>query len=397
MIFLLPIQWMLLGLPSFAEPGEESLPPISHPIEAQPSIDTMVHWREAKLRIESGDYTGGRLQASLAIEALVSRAALQPHPSAEEILQGGLAKAGPLDPDVQDEIISHLFLIAVSYDESGDFSTSITKYLALIEGQPTHARTLDATFRLARVYSKSGQHKLAQTTLDSIDLPPGAPELDAEKIRLFQAAFNYRAHGKQKHFKRLEKHLLRIPESQITEDRARLRYEIVSTLIAGMDDHPFTGGSAAVKRAHRKRMRLHMQTVYQMNHMIKLRRPLWISRALLIMSTQLMNTAFELQETTPPSHLSSGQRVHYEQQMALYIQATWVKALRYAQEGSNLASRLGLDPNLVSEFRALGVRLERAIEGQETEKDANLGPAESPDAAPSSKEKPLPSRRAEKK
>jgi len=282
------------------------------------------------------------------------------------------------DPQPQTELVEILYLVAGARHETGFISEALTLYRAILSMFQDSHRTLDLQFRTALALSELNQHGAGLQLLRRLGPRRALTPLDKNKIRLTHMTFRFRARPSLHLIRRIDRFMRPLAANELTQDRARLRTAFVRFLQGNAAAYPFIGSQNRIVRNHRKREQLHQLEIVQLQRAITLKKPLWVGRILALVGQGLLEVGDDLLDAPIPNDVTPSQLATYRDLLHTYVEASWLKALRYVNEGLHLATRLGLSKDLVHELgslkEAIALRLETS--GASTDRDQSKAPAE---------------------
>lgn len=357
---MLPV---LLGLAlALAEPG--SAPPSSDPDPGQQTTDP------------AADDTGAREDPTAAAQGPPA----SPPPtgaSATELIVAAVDRLGAHDLDGARILLQQAeqrsdgrerIAVEIAYHRasahvlSEDYAAAETIYRHVLAAWPDSHRADDARFRLAETRAAQGDPEEALERLKELPRLRKLDDADRSRVRIMREIWRLDT-GQRARPRPLRRQINKAPADEIpfyvARGHARLAHLWADR--AAQIDIPLRerrSRRAIAKRTDRiQRVEAHLAAT------IDLREPEWILEAILALVDALDRFGEDLLLVPMPEHLSPAQLELYQSGVYENIEGLWIRALRYADEGRQLAARLEWSGRRVQAIEQRYVDLESKISG----------------------------------
>lgn len=245
---------------------------------------------------------------------------------------------------------------------SEDYAAAENIYRRLLAAWPDSHRSDDARFRLAETRAAQGDPDEALGRLKELPRLRKLDDADRSRVRIMREIWRLDT-GQRARPRPLRRQINKAPADEIAfyvaRGHARLGHLWADR--AAQIDIPLR--TRRSRRAIAKRTERIQRIEAHLGATIDLREPEWILEAILALVDALDRFGEDLLMVPMPEHLSPAQLELYQSGVYENIEGLWIRALRYADEGRQLAARLEWSGRRVQAIEQRYTDLESKISG----------------------------------
>ncbi|TVQ91702.1 MAG: hypothetical protein EA397_08840 [Deltaproteobacteria bacterium] len=240
------------------------------------------------------------------------------------------------------------------------YDLALQRYRQIPQRWPESHRQDDALFRAAEVRAILGDPSRALRDLRELPRPRRLEPADRGKLEILREIWRLDS-GDARRPRRLRRAVRRAPADEIAfyvaRGKARLaRHAIEDAAQVDLGERP-----RAIRRGIRQRTHPLREAEELVREIIALREPEWIFEGVLILIEGFERFGDDLLRVPIPQELTAPQREIYLRGLQEHVTALWLRGIRYADTGRQVAARLEWSGRRVREIERRYEELEEKI------------------------------------